>query len=101
MSNITRKLVLTAACGALLSLSAPSGHATNMDSTTPQQSDEAAVTDTPGYFSFPAEILDLRARADHLAPRTDAPVSELLEPSARTIEEESRYFDYSGMILGD
>ena len=100
MLNITPKLVLFTMCGALLAAGSNASNASNIYSTTPEATEEAATAKPqPGYWSCPAEIMGATVRADNLVPRTDVPVSDTPEQPARSLEDESRYYDYSRMIF--
>lgn len=102
MLNTTLKLVLFAMCGALLAAGSNAANASNTYTDTPKQAEEASTAKPqPGYWGCPAEIMDVTARAESLAPRTDVPVFDTPEQPARSWGDESRYYDYSRMILGD
>jgi hypothetical protein len=102
MLNRIHKLCFIAACGALLSAGPHASNASNVyDSTTPAAEETSTTTPAPAYWSTPAEAMNQTARADHLVPRTDVPLVDAPQGSGRTPEDESRYFDYSRMILGD
>jgi hypothetical protein len=45
--------------------------------------------------------MDVTAKADNLVPVTDAPVMDKPNQPGWSLEDESRYYDYSRMILGD
>ena len=83
MRNITPKLVLFAMCGALLAAGSNASNASNAYNTTPQATEEAGTAKPqPSYWSCPTEIMGATVRADNLAPRTDAPVSDKPEQPA-------------------
>ena len=110
MLNITREFVLVTLCGALLAAGSSASHASNVYSAAPSQADEAATTKPqPRYGACPAairwvcpsEVPAITAKADDQGSRTDATVSDMPEQPTWSLEDESRYYDYSRMILGD
>ena len=109
MLNITPKLVLFTMCGALLAAGSSASHASNVYSAAPRQADEAATTKPqlrygacPAQYWWvcPSEVPAITAKADQ-GSRTDATVLDMPGDPTRSPEDESRYYDYSRMILGD
>ena len=109
MLNITHKLVLFTMCGALLAAGSIASQASNVYNAAPSQTDEVGITESqPRYSACPAEYrvcptegLAITAKANDPNVRTDATVSDKPEQPAWSLEDESRYYDYSRLILGD
>ena len=108
MLNITRKLVLFTLCGGLLAAASNASHASNVYGAAASQTDEAATTTSASrYWACPAEYRicpseahTVTAKAGDQGSRTDVPVFDTPEHPASPLEE-SRYYDYNSMILGD
>ncbi len=99
MLNITRELVPFTMCGALLAAGSSASHASNVYKVAPSQADGVRITNP--VCSCPAEVLAIFAKADDPNVRTDATVSDKPEQPSWSLEDESRYYDYGSMILGD
>ena len=108
MLNITPKLVLFTMCGALLAAGSNASNASNVYGATPEASEEGGTANSqPGYWSCPAEYrvcpseaLVITAKAGDQGSRTDAAVFDMPEHPTSPLEE-TRYYDYNSMILGD
>jgi hypothetical protein len=105
MFNITRKPLFFAVFGVLLAAASNAGHACNVYSAPESEADQTTSKAQPGYWACPpeykvcpSETLPMTARADD-GTRTDAPVFDAPEPNPPI--EDSRYYDYSSLILGD
>ena len=105
MLNITREFALLTIGGALLA-AASNASASNVYNASASQTDEV-VAGKPGYWACPAtyracptDAPTITARTDHEGTRTDASVWDPPEHTAVPLDE-SRYYDYSPMILGD
>lgn len=91
----TTKLVFFTLCGALLAGASSPSHASNVYN--------AALSQpaTNPVYSCPAEVLSIFAKADDQGTRTDATVSDMPEHHTWSLEYDSRYYDYSRLIMGD
>jgi hypothetical protein len=105
MLNITRQFSLLTICGALLA-AASNASASNVYNASSSQTDEVAAT-KPGYWACPStyracpsDAPTITAKTDHEGTRTDATVWDPAENTSVPLNE-SRYYDYSPMILGD
>jgi len=105
MLNIIRRFSLLTISGALLAAASNAG-ASNIYSAAVSETDEVAAT-KPGYWACPAtyracpsDAPTITARTDHEGTRTDATVWDPAEHTTVPLSE-SRYYDYSPMILGD
>jgi len=108
MPNISYKLALFTMCGALLAAGSNASDASNAYNARQAgywacPAEIMAVTGKPqpGYPTCPAETMEMTAKADNLVPVTDAPVIDKPDHPGRSVEDERRYYDYSGVILGD
>jgi len=109
MLNINRKLVFLTMCGALLGAASAASQASNVYNVAPNQTADAATTEPQPrhwywacpteYWACPTEPLTKVAKADQ-GTRTDAVVSETPEHTW-SLQDWSRYYDYSPFTLGD
>ena len=108
MPNISYKLALFTMCGALLAAGSNASDASNAYNARqagywacPAEIMAATGKPQPGYSTCPAETMEMTARADNLVPVTDAPVMDKPDQPGWSLEDERRYYDYNGVILGD
>lgn len=105
----TTKLVLFTLFGALLVAGSNTSEASNVYSAAQSHEDETTVAEShPGYWACPAyfemcpvEHPIVTARASDPFTTTDAPVSDTPEQAGWSLENETRYYDYSRLIMGD
>jgi len=106
MLNINRKLVFLTMCGALLGAASAASQASNVYNVAPNQTADAATTEPhlywacpTEYWACPTEPVTKVAKADQ-GTRTDAVVTEMPEHTW-SLQDWSRYYDYSPFTLGD
>ena len=107
MLNITYKLALITMCGAFLAAGSNASDASNVHNASlgywacPAEILVLPGKPQPGYWNCSAEVMDVTAKADNLVPLTDVPVSDKPDQPTWLLEDWSRYYDYSHLILGD
>src|SRR5262245_2556089 len=105
----TTRLVLFTLFGALLVATSKPSEASNVYGAAQSHADETTVSEfQPQYWACPAEykicpteLLIITAKASDPFSTTDAPVSDTPDQPAWSLENETRYYDYSRLIMGD
>jgi hypothetical protein len=109
MFNMTREFVFITLCGAFLAAGSNASQASNTYNAASIQTGEVRMTESkPGYWACPAEYgvcsterPPITAKAEDQHSRTDATVWDAPEQPTWSLEYEMRFYDYSGLILGD
>src|SRR4249920_2522835 len=109
MLNINREFVLAILSGVLLAAGSNAIQASNTYNAASIQTGEVRVTESqPRYWACPAEYgvcsterPAITAKAEDQHARTDATVWDAQEQPTWSLEYEMRFYDYSGLILGD
>jgi len=105
----TTKFVVFTLFGALLVAGSNTSEASNVYGAAQTHDDETTVTQSqPHYWACPAEYKVcpvehpiVTAKASDPFSTTDAPVSDTPEQAGWSLENETRYYDYSRLIMGD